>query len=752
MSRLVLTEKPSVARSIADALGGATKHDGYLETANYIITWAFGHLVDEGRPEDYDPRYKRWALEDLPIIPAEWRLFPRDKDSVKQLKVIGALARRCDGVVLACDAGREGELIGRQILQYLNIRLPMQRLWISSMTREAILDGFRNLRPGSDFDNLYASAELRARGDWLVGMNASRVFTLRFGSGEDGLLSVGRVQTPTLAILVRREREIRAFKPADYYLIRVLLSARGTVFQAQWVGESGPRISDREEAERLCAKLAEAGLAVVREATAEDVQEYPPQLYDLTSLQREANRRYGLTAKQTLDAAQALYEEKKLITYPRTDSRYLTSDLIREIPRIMNSVLSQPEYESFRGKGNLKYMKRRAVFNDAKVTDHHAIIPTHLKPQAPLEGAEQKVYDLVVRRFIANALPPAMDHVVRLVLDAAGEKLMASGRQEVTPGWRIAELGAPQPKPKEAEEDDSVASGPVPDLEVGETAFVDGVEAVKRTTKPPRRFTEGSLLGAMEHAGKDIEDEELQEAIKGRGLGTPATRAAIIERLKEVGYVTVKGKTLVPTAKGERLVQLVEKVGLEKLASPELTADWELRLYRVAEGTEDPHRLMCDLENYAREVVRVAAGAEVVALPTSAGGVQLPACPLCGSKVIWEPYAVRCSRDGCTLRINRYILDRPLASEDIADLLLEGRTVLLGGFVSKKTGRTFAAALVLKKDGTGVEFDFSVKGTPKAPPRGAVRRPARPKTRSADQRDRTGGKRKAASGTVPRAK
>lgn len=729
MPRLVLTEKPSVARSIADALGPATKHDGYLETREYVITWAFGHLVELGRPEDYDERYKRWTLEELPIIPSEWRLFPRDKTSVKQLKVIAGLAKRCDEVVMACDAGREGELIGRQILQYLGINLPMQRLWISSMTREAILEGFRNLRPGSDFDNLYASAELRARGDWLVGMNASRAFTLRFSDPDEGPLSVGRVQTPTLAILVRREQEIRDFKPEDYYLVRVVLSAGGTAFQALWMGESGPRIRDRSEAERLCQVIADAGLAVVREAKVADELDYPPQLWDLTSLQREANRRYGLTAQQTLDAAQSLYEEKKLITYPRTDSRYLTHDLMKQIPRILANVLSQPDYEQFQDKCDPKYMKRRAVFNDAKVTDHHAIIPTHVKPSAPLDGAEKKVYDLIVRRFLANTLPPAVDHVVRLVLDAGGEQLVASGTQEVTPGWRVVE---PPSEPRKGkgrtadtegvDPDDEVASGPVPGLEEGETAFVDGAELVRRTTKPPRRFTEGALLGAMEHAGRDIGDEELQDAIKGRGLGTPATRAAIIERLKEVGYVVNRGRALVPTPKGERLVELVTKVGLEKLASPELTADWELRLYRVAEGTEDPARLLRDLEDYAREVVRVVADSEAEAGPPVSMAANLPPCPVCGSPVVWDRYTVHCSREGCTLRINRSILGRELASEDIVDLLLEGRTVLLGGFVSRKTNRPFAAALVLKKDGSGVEFDFTVQGTPKAPPRGRFAR------------------------------
>lgn len=715
---LVLAEKPSVARSIAEALGGFVKRDNYLESPDYLLTWAIGHLVDHGRPEDYDPKYAKWQLEDLPIIPETWKVFPRSKDSKKQLDVIAELAKRAKGFILATDAGREGELIGRSIARYLNIRLPMQRLWISSLTKEAIQKGFANLRPGKEFDNLYASAEVRARGDWLVGLNATRAFTLRFREGEEGVLSVGRVQTPTLAILVRRELEIRSFKPEDYYMIRATLTARDITFQARWQGPDGvDRLKDKAEAEALAEKIADAGMAVVREAKIQNEQEGQPQLYDLTTLQREANKRYRMTAQQTLDAAQALYEAK-LITYPRTDSRYLTKDLLGELPGIMANVTSQPDYEAFKTKVNLSHFRRSSVVNDAKVSDHHAIIPTNVKPTAPLEGHQQKVYDLIVRRFIANGLPPAVDHTVRLVLDAAGETLIASGKQEVEPGWRIAEpKPSPATKSKGREKGDSdeedITSGPVPELEVDENAFVDGAEVLKKTTKPPRRLNEAGLLSAMENAGKDIDDAELKEVMKGRGLGTPATRAAIIERLKQVGYIVQEGPVLVPTPKGIRLIRLVEQVGVEKLASPELTADWELRLERVAEGKEDPRELMEDLKAYTAEIMELVKRAESI---PSAGALEMPPCPICGSPALLERFSVRCSREGCTLKISRTILGRELAHEDLADLLVRRRTVVLGGFVSARTGREFAAALVLKPDGSGVEFDFKAEGEPKDPP------------------------------------
>ncbi|BDG59746.1 type IA DNA topoisomerase [Caldinitratiruptor microaerophilus] len=724
---LILTEKPSVARAIADALGDFSRRDGYLESPQYLLTWAAGHLVDLARPEDYDPRYEHWRMDDLPILPARWELRTRD-GAAPHLRRIAKLARQAAEIVNACDAGREGELIFRQIYEHLRLRLPVRRLWLTSLTPQAIRQAFAVLRPGSDYDGLYASALARARGDWLVGINATRAFTLRFGSPGQGVLSVGRVQTPTLAMIVRREHEIRAFRPEPYWEVHATLSAGGRTFRARWTGPHGHRLHDADAAHALAQRICGAVSAVVIQADVRDEAQPPPQLHDLTSLQREANRRFGLTAAQALEAAQALYEAR-LITYPRTDSRYVTPDLAATFPGLLKAVLTVPGFDHLgRATDPSRAAHSRRVVNPTKVTDHHAILPTGERPAANLPRDQALVYDLIVRRFLAVCMPDALDRRVRLTLDAGGERLEALGVTAMEPGWRAADR-PPGPGPEEEVPDaDADGGSEVPELRPGQVVRVDAAESVAKQTRPPKRYTEGSLVAAMESAGQNLDDEAAREALKGRGLGTPATRAAIIERLKQAGYVRAHGKALVPTDKGERLIDLVHRAAVPLLASPQLTGEWEKRLNDVARGEEEAGRMEQAMRAFAGEIVAAVRAASPE--PGAGEPHTLPSCPLCGSPVVAERFEVRCTRAGCGLRVSRRILGRALSDAELAALLRDRRTPVLEGFTGK-AGKTFAAALVLRDDGSGVNFEFPPAPRGRAKDRQRRERRARPSRRRA---------------------
>jgi len=722
---LIIAEKPSVARSIAEALGGATKKgEGFLEAGGYVVTWAIGHLVDIGKPEDYDEKYKSWDLSLLPIMPERFRTFARSRDTQSQLKTIGEQARLCNFIICATDAGREGEAIFRLIYEHLKLKNTVKRLWVSSLTKEAIVKGMADLRPGSHYDSLWASARVRNVGDWLVGMNASRAFSKKFSRPGD-VYSVGRVQTPTLAILVRRELEIQKFVSKDYFTIKAILTALTLggedSFTARWEDADGnEKLFDERQAVDLAVKIGSASPAVVRESKIEDVAEHQPQLYDLTTLQRECNKRFGMTAAKTLEAAQSLYESKA-ISYPRTDCRYVSADVAKTFAALVPKFLGRPPYEYLRGKLYPKYANRPAVINDSKITDHHAIIPTDVFPDlSKLKPDELRVYDLVAWRFLAQFMPPASDRRVRLILDAKGERLGASGTREIAPGWRLADPkpdaakhGKERDKKGEAEDGGSDEIGPVPELAVGDRVRIDKAEAERKKTLPKKRFSEASLLGAMENAGRELDDEGMREAMKGRGLGTPATRAAIIERLKEVGFIDLDKKTLVPTEKGIRLVALCEKAGVQRLTSPEMTGEWEQRLNLIAEGKESADKLESDLRAYTAEIVQ----AVIKTTPppaASPSGKSYPPCPLCGGAIGDGHFDLSC---GCGLKIPKQLLGRALDEDDITDLLTHGHTALLAGFTSKKTGKAFNAVLKLTRDTKTVSFDFTdSSGTPKEPP------------------------------------
>ena len=585
----VLAEKPSVARDIARVLGANTPGKGCLKGGGYVVTWAVGHLVTQVNPEEIDARWKTWRQDTLPMLPENipLKVIAQSRDQFQCVKTI-LNAPQVDSVICATDAGREGELIFRRIYQMAGCRKPFRRLWISSMTEEAIAEGFANLRDGADYDGLYASALCRSDADWLVGMNGSRAFTLRY----DSLLSVGRVQTPTLSILVKRALEIRNFVPENYWEVQADFGGyRGT-----WIDKDGKtRIPDEKTAKEIVSAVT-GREGEVLEVSTERKRVPPPLLYDLTTLQREANARYGFTAQKTLNLAQALYEKHKLLTYPRTDSRYLSHDMrpkvqgiLKGMPEPLRALVLSPDKAVDPGK---------RVYDDAKLTDHHAIILTGRRPGA-LTADEQKLYEMVARQLIA-AFYPDMEYDAMSAVTGVGEhKFLSRGRAVIAQGWQAANPPL-RSKPKKGEEEQAL-----PQLQKGQRVPVKSAKAVAKKTTPPSPYTENTLLAAMENAGKFVENEELRRQMKERGLGTPATRAAIIERLIAVDYVRREKKALIPTDKGIRLIA----VAPEQLSSPETTGRWEKGLSDIAAGKMDPNRFMQSIRRYCAFLCQYAVTA-----------------------------------------------------------------------------------------------------------------------------------------------
>src|SRR5919197_1364074 len=546
---LVIAEKPSVGRDLTRVLPGAfAKHEGYLESDSHIVTWAVGHLVQLAEPDEYDPKYKKWRMADLPIVPDEFRLVVRDERSRKQMGVITKLLKRddVDEVVNACDAGREGELIFAWTYQKAGANKPVERLWLSSMTTAAIREAFGALRPRQEFARLEEAARSRSEADWIVGMNATRAATIRLRSSFDGAVSLGRVQTPTLAILARREEEIRAFKPEKYWLVDANFEADGARrYEGRFHAGAQPRLKSADDAQAIVeAVRGQRGEITKLEKTKR--KERAPLLYDLTSLQREANTRFGFSARRTLAAAQRCYEEHKSLTYPRTSSRYLTSDMVSEIKPTAGHVGRRDEYrKAAEYVRALDLLPLGRVVDDAKVGDHHAIIPTNSPHDlAKMNDDDRRIYDLVARRFLAVFHPDAEFENTRVETTVATHGFRTRGQVLLVPGWRGVYGELPE---GESSDDDEGRDQQLPRLERGEAVDTREAEALEKETKPPRRYSDASLLAAMETAGKLVEDDELREAMKESGIGTPATRAAIIERLIDVGYVEREGRSLVAT-------------------------------------------------------------------------------------------------------------------------------------------------------------------------------------------------------------
>ncbi len=699
---VVIAEKPSVGRDIARVIGCRERGDGCLIGEKYTVTWAVGHLVTLVEPDELDEKYKKWSFSTLPILPEEIPLKVIRQTS-KQFQIIKKLINdgETDSLICATDAGREGELIFRYIYEKAGCRKPFQRLWISSMTDEAISEGFRSIRPGEDYDGLYASAQCRSKADWLVGMNASRAFTLKY----DTLLSVGRVQTPTLAILVKRRKEIENFQPQDFCTVTAGFGDySGVCFSEKW--DPDTHIPLRADADAIAAAV-KGKTAEVLSAETTRKTELPPQLYDLTSLQRDANRMLGFTADKTLKIAQSLYETHKALTYPRTDSRYLPPDMI---PRVVQTMKMLPQsYQAF-VPGALRDGKipvSRRVIDASKVTDHHAIIPTNKRVDPSRFSAdEQKLYDLVARRMLAAFYPACEYDATRVVTRAEGYDFRTSGKVILVNGWRdvpplaegLAKGRASGSRKKQEEEEEA---GNLPPLHAGDTRTVRETKVREDKTRPPAPHTDASLLLAMETAGKELEDEELVRQMKGSGIGTPATRAAIIERLLQVGYAQRKGKTLNATDKGVRLIEIMPG----EISSPEMTGKWELALHQITDGQQDPERFlegirrMCSfLVNYAREnQAPVTFPAEErrgkKGRGSRAAGTVLEGtvCPLCGKGKLREsPLAFSCTETGCKCTVWKDMLSRgngPQITEKLLRLILEkGRVKGSTGTIELKEG------------------------------------------------------------------
>jgi DNA topoisomerase-3 len=732
---LVIAEKPSVARDIARVLGANQRAEGCLRGPQHVVTWCIGHLVELEEPGAYSEAWKKWSLDALPMLPETFRLKP-SRSSYAQWKIVRELlrSREFSGVINACDAGREGELIFRYCYELAGARLPIRRLWISSMTDSALRSGFASLRDGRQYEPLADAARCRAEADWIVGMNATRAVTTRTRQQSGGaLFSIGRVQTPTLALVVERERTITRFVPRDYWEVLGQFTTPHGTFQATYAHLGQRRLGALALARDLVARLAACqGPTGPRVESLERKTERqpPPQLFDLTSLQRTANKRFGLSAQRTLDIAQALYESHKLITYPRTDSRHLSTDLRNELPAIFRALSSSATYAPF--ASTLLATPpgpTPRVFNNGRVTDHHAIIPTSKAPPATLDRDEQRIHDLIVRRFLGAFFPDAefaLTHVTLLVghdaplpplpdpapprdaileaLPPPPDRLFARGKILLSSGWREVAGFDENDDADRGKDGDEEASQRLPPLSQGQHLQGAFHHAQKRT-RPPPRYTEASLLSAMEFAGREIEDDALRLALKERGLGTPATRASIIETLIRRGYLERQQKSLVPTALGDALIDLLPA---RSLASPELTGEWEARLVRMTRGEEPRARFMKDIATYIQEVVaQVRASTPTVVAAAASSGPAIGPCPLCQAPVHEAFKTFSCSR--CTFKLWKQLSGKNISPKLAAVLLRTRRTQTLQGFRSK-AGKPFQAALEI--DSTGhVRLSFDPPGT-----------------------------------------
>jgi len=665
MHTLVVAEKPSVARDIARVLGARDKGENCLVGGGYVVTWAIGHLVTLKEPEELDERYKRWKAQDLPILPAkmETKVIKKTRSQFVSIKKL-MNDRETRDIVCATDSGREGELIFRYIYEQAGCTKPVSRLWISSMTDEAIRAGFEQLKPASAYDALYRSARCRADADWLIGMNATRAYTLRY----DVLLSIGRVQTPTLSMLVKRRREIDAFVPKVYYTVRADFGD----YKGTYVNAKGEKRIDEAEAAHAIAARASGQEGQVVSAEREKKTERPPLLYDLTTLQREANAQLGFTAKKTLATAQKLYEEHKLLTYPRTDSRYLSRDMQQKVEKALGSY--DGELAEI-GQQALSYGVKLTprVFDDAKLTDHHAIIPTGKRAErVNLTPDERKLYEMVARRLAAVFYPNHLYDAVKIITRVGEDSFLSTGKSVTQEGWKAVYRTAQKAKKKKGEEEENL-----PPLEKGDARLCKSAKAVQEETKPPKEHNDASLLSEMEHAGRQIEDETLREQMKDCALGTPATRAAIIERLIEVGYVRRAGKNLVATSKGVRLIEAVPP----EIASPETTGRWERELSEIARGKDSEERFRQGIARLTTFLVQHAAEhAPDVAFEKEErrGKARVKVrdlgltCPICGKgKIAENSKSFYCTkfREGCAFTIWKNSLQRAGGPEITEKLL-----------------------------------------------------------------------------------
>ena len=690
MTTCIIAEKPSVARDIARIVGATSKQDGYMEGCGYVVTWAMGHLIALAMPEAYG--FSAYKAEDLPIRPNPFQLVVRqvrkdkeyvsDPAALKQLKVIRSCFDKADRIIVATDAGREGELIFRYIYQYLNCKKPFERLWISSLTDKAILEGLSNLKPGSHYDNLYYSAKARSEADWLVGINASRALSI----ARKGGYSLGRVQTPTLAMVCRRYIENRDFSSVPYWKLSVLTEKEGLSIKAVGCKD----YENEASAQTALAALRSQSQLTVETVTIKVTHTAPPLLYDLTALQKDANRRHGFSADKTLSIAQSLYE-KKITTYPRTGSRYISEDVFEEVPALLRKI----------GKTLSNPLNRHSVDN-TKVTDHHAIIPTGETPSG-LSADEITIYNMVVTRFVEAFSPNSEEERMQVRFTDGINIFTWKACRQISLGWKVVQkeqVTDAEKKEKEKENDDELVLPSLPDLTEEEVLPLVSAEITEHKTKPKPLYTEATLLSAMENAGKEVKEDDKRKAMAECGIGTPATRANIIETLILRDYIRRDKKSIIPTEKGLAVYEIVKD---KKIANAEMTGSWELALAAIEAGKMPANKFSQGINSYVGTICE-----ELLSLSSEQKSYPVYRCPKCGQQSVGI-YAkvVKCRNKDCNFHVFRKVCGTLLSEGNIRDLLTTGRTPILNGLTSK-AGKKFNARLVLNEDYT-TSFEFENK-------------------------------------------
>jgi len=685
----LIAEKPSVAKDIARIIGATGRNDGYLSGNGYMVTWAFGHLIQLAMPEAYG--VANFRRESLPILPTDFQLIPRqvkaekgykaDPGVLKQLKVIKEVFDRCDKIIVATDAGREGELIFRYIFHYLNCRKPFVRLWISSLTDKAIREGLENLQPGERYDNLYLSAKSRSEADWLIGINATQALSVAAGQG---VFSLGRVQTPTLVMICSRYLENKNFIPTKFWQLKAHTASGGISFTAQ----STAKWEQQPEAIAALQQVKDAGQLVVKSVERKEASQEPPLLYDLTTLQKEANTKLNFSADKTLSIAQSLYE-KKVMSYPRTGSRYISEDVFDEMPERIALLGQYPRFGGYAAGLDGATPNRRSV-NNGKVTDHHALIITENLP-GELSKDERAIYELVAGRMLEAFSGKCVKDVTTSVLSAGDTDFTVKGAVMKIAGWRAVF------SEQDVEDEDTTT---LPPLQEGDCLPLSGVDLLEKQTKPKPLHTESSLLSAMENAGKELEDAELKASLKDAGIGTPATRAAIIETLFARQYIMREKKNLVPTDKGLAVYKIVKD---KKIADVEMTGMWETALAKIEAGGMDAATFRKGIEVYATQIT-----AELLSVQLSIANGETCSCPKCkNGRILFYPKVAKCSNVDCTLTLFRNKCDKQLTDRQIVELVTKRKTGLIKGFKGKN-GKAFDASLVLDEQ-FNVAFSFPEK-------------------------------------------
>ena len=713
--KAIIAEKPSVAREIAQILNANNRKDGYFEGNGYCVTWALGHLVSLGMPEDYGIRGFNKAS--LPIFPNPFILTPRrtkaatsknyhpDPSALKQLKIIKNIFSQSTSIIAATDAGREGELIFRYIYEYLQCNKPFERLWISSLTEKAIQEGFKHLKSGSDFDGLYKAAKARSEADWLVGINASQALSI---AANNDVYSLGRVQTPTLALICKRFQENRDFKQKTYWQIQ--LQHRKDYLN--FTSLSNQQWEDKKQAEQILKAIEREGRATVEDVSINTVKEQSPLLFDLTELQKEANRKLGLSADEVLQTAQSLYE-KKFITYPRTGSKYIPEDLWPEIPELVR-VLNQSD--TFKPAiSTLKFGNfNKRIVNDLKVTDHHGLLPTTKIPSA-LSASEKAIYNMIVYRLLESLSEHCSKEVSHITIKVHHYEFSIKGSKILSKGWRAIKglLSDEASTNQDSNSNDKSSHNKsynnnsqepnlieLPEFKKGDELKISSTELQEKLTSPPKLYTEADLLSAMENAGRQIEDKEQQKALANIGIGTPATRASIIETLITRNYITRKSKTLIPTDKGEKVYDLIKD---QKIANVQMTAEWEMALHQIENKELNSNHFLSDIKNYTKEITQ-----ELLSLNIPQENIPELKCPKCQQhNLIVKDKIVKCPDEQCQWILFRNICGVQLSINNITSLITKGKTPLIKNMQSKN-GKKFHAYIILKED-LSTSFEFSKK-------------------------------------------